>query len=146
MGNLTSQLPTIFWILKSMNFALKPSFWMIRAYLREARRESSSDLAPVTTIFPDAKIKAVVFGSRILMITAAKRYNLILFQEILRKRITFGLYSAFLACNAIVFKSKRQSRLTVATIFLKENSLVCVQRKNFRELTVEWAQCQIHPQ
>lgn len=31
---------------------------------------------------------------------------------------TFGLYSAFLACRAIVLRSKRQSRLTVATIFL----------------------------
>jgi hypothetical protein len=48
---------------------------MIRAYLREASRESSSDLAPVTTIFPEAKIKAVVFGSRIRMMTAAKRYE-----------------------------------------------------------------------
>jgi hypothetical protein len=37
--------------------------------------ESSSDLAPVTTIFPDAKIKAVVFGSRIRMMTAAKRWE-----------------------------------------------------------------------
>jgi hypothetical protein len=33
---------------------------------------------------------------------------------------TFGLYSAFRACRAIVFKSKRQSRLTVATMFLNE--------------------------
>lgn len=31
---------------------------------------------------------------------------------------TFGLYSAFLACRAIVLRSKRQSRLTVATMFL----------------------------
>lgn len=31
---------------------------------------------------------------------------------------TFGLYSALRACSAIVFRSKRQSRLTVATIFL----------------------------
>jgi len=35
--------PTIFWILKSVNFALNPSFWMIRAYLREASLLSSSD-------------------------------------------------------------------------------------------------------
>ena len=42
----------------------------------------SSDLAPVTTILPEAKIRAVVLGSRIRMMTAAKR---------------FGLYSAFLA-------------------------------------------------
>lgn len=46
---------------------------MIRAYLRDASLESSSDLAPVTTILPDAKIKAVVLGSRIRMMTAAKR-------------------------------------------------------------------------
>jgi len=76
MGNLTSQLPTIFWILKSMNFALKPSFWMIRAYFLEASRESSSDFAPVTTILPEAKMSAVVFGSRILMMTAANRCRL----------------------------------------------------------------------
>lgn len=31
---------------------------------------------------------------------------------------TFGLYSAFLACRAIVLRSKRQSKLTVATMFL----------------------------
>jgi hypothetical protein len=40
--------------------------------------------------------------------------------ELVRKEIssTFGLYSAFLACRAIVFRSRRQSRLTVATMFL----------------------------
>jgi len=47
---------------------------MILAYLREASLESSSDFAPVTTIFPEAKISAVVLGSRIRMMTAAKRY------------------------------------------------------------------------
>src|SRR5689334_11908124 len=73
MGNLTSQDPTMFWILKSVNFALKPSFWMMRAYLRLASLLSSSDLAPVTTILPEAKIRAVVFGSRIRMMTAANR-------------------------------------------------------------------------
>jgi len=76
---------------------------MMRAYFRDASFESSSDFAPVTTILPEAKIKAVVLGSRIRMMTAAKR---------------FGLYSAFLACRAIVLRSKRQSRLTVATMFL----------------------------
>lgn len=59
-----SHEPTMFWILKSVNLALKPSFWMIRAYLRLASLLSSSDLAPVTTILPEAKIKAVVLGSR----------------------------------------------------------------------------------
>lgn len=33
---------------------------------------------------------------------------------------TFGLYSALRACSAIVFRSRRQSRLTVATMFLLE--------------------------
>ena len=32
-------------------------------------------LAPVQTIFPELKTRAVVLGSRILMITAAKRYK-----------------------------------------------------------------------
>jgi hypothetical protein len=48
---------------------------MIRAYFLAACFESSSLLAPVTTIFPEANISAVVLGSRILMITAAKRYG-----------------------------------------------------------------------
>ena len=61
MGNLTSQLLTMFRILNSENLASKPSFQIIRAYLRDSNLESSSDLAPVTTIFPDMKIKAVVF-------------------------------------------------------------------------------------
>lgn len=37
--------------------------------------------------------------------------------SVLRK-LTFGLYSALRACKAMVFRSKRQSRLTVATMFL----------------------------
>lgn len=40
----------MFWILKSVKRALKPSFWMIRAYLRLASLESSSDLAPVLNV------------------------------------------------------------------------------------------------
>jgi hypothetical protein len=48
--------------------------WMILAYFRLANLESSSLLAPVTTIFPLAKINAVVFGSLILIMTAAKRF------------------------------------------------------------------------
>ena len=46
---------------------------MILAYFRDASRESSSDFAPVTTILPDANIRAVVLGSRIRITTAAKR-------------------------------------------------------------------------
>lgn len=65
-------------------------------------------MAPVHTIFPELKIKAVVLGSLILIITAANR---------------LGLYSAFLACKAIFFKSSLQPRFTVQTMFLKENSM-----------------------
>lgn len=75
---------------------------MIRAYFRAASRESSSLLAPVHTIFPLEKISAVVRGSRIRMITAAKR---------------FGLYSALRACRAIFFRSSLQLRFTVETMF-----------------------------
>ena len=51
------------------------------------------------TIFPEENIKAVVRGSLIRMITAANR---------------LGLYSAFLACIAIFFKSNLpQSRSTI---------------------------------
>lgn len=76
----------------------------MRAYFRAARRESSSLLAPVQTIFPDENIKAVVLGSRIRIITAANR---------------LGLYSALRACKAIFFKSNLQQRFTVETMFLK---------------------------
>ena len=50
---------------------------MIRAYFLDASRESSSDLAPVTTILPDANIRAVVLGSLIRITTAAKRCLLV---------------------------------------------------------------------
>jgi hypothetical protein len=64
---------------------------------------SISDLAPVQTILPDEKIRAVVRGARILMINAA---NL------------FGLYSELRAANAIFFKFNGQPILMVLTIFL----------------------------
>jgi hypothetical protein len=62
------------------------------------------------------------------MITAAKRYKKrFSIQEAAREQTpsvnTFGLYSAFLACRAIVFRSKRQSRLTVATMFCKVGTI-----------------------
>lgn len=76
--------------MNSVNLALKPNFWTILAYFLAANRLVSSDLAPVQTIFPDENISAVVRGSRIRIITAAKR---------------LGLYSAFLARKAICFKS-----------------------------------------
>jgi hypothetical protein len=43
------------------------------AYFRAASLANASVLAPVHTIFPDAKISAVVFGFLIRMIAAAKR-------------------------------------------------------------------------
>jgi hypothetical protein len=63
----------MFWILNSENFASKLSFCTIRAYLCKAKRELSLDFAPITTILPGAKMRAVVFGSQIHMITAVKR-------------------------------------------------------------------------
>lgn len=87
-----------------MRLTGNPSFWMILAYLRAASRESISLLAPVHTILPLLKMSAVVRGSRILMITAAKR---------------FGLYSALRACSAIFFRSNLQPKFTVETIFLQ---------------------------
>lgn len=76
---------------------------MILAYFLAAILLFSSDFAPVQTIFPEAKMRAVVLGSFNLITTAA---NLL------------GLYSAFLACKAILLRFRRQSRLTVETIFL----------------------------
>lgn len=116
----------MFWILKSVNLDWNPNFWMILAYLRAANLESSSDFAPVTTILPEAKINAVVFGSRIRIMTAAKRYSSFRsdsYNTSIKQLCTFGLYSAFRAWRAIVFKSKRQSKLTVATMFLFDNRI-----------------------
>lgn len=57
---------------------------------------------PGRTILPEAKMSAVLLGSLMRMITAAKR---------------LGLYSALRACRAMDFKSSLQSRFTVATTF-----------------------------
>ena len=61
-----------------------------------------SDFAPVITILPVEKIKPVVFGSLILIITAEKR---------------LGLYSAFLHHYAIFLRSSLQLRSAVETKF-----------------------------
>ena len=87
----------------------KPSFCTILAYFLAASLESSSDFAPVHTILPEPKMSAVVLGSRILMMTAAKR---------------FGLYSALRACKAIFFRSSLHPRLTVDTIFWKKGTII----------------------
>lgn len=83
-------------------FTSKPIFLIDLEYFLAASLLSSSDLAPVQTILPELKIKAVVLGSLIRMITAAKR---------------LGLYSAFLQFKAIFLKSSLVPRLAVETIF-----------------------------
>ena len=80
------------------------TFWMTRQYLRAAFLLCSSLLAPVQTILPEEKMSAVVFGSRMRMMTAAKR---------------FGLYSALRADMAIFFRSSCVFMLTVETTFLQ---------------------------
>lgn len=85
-----------------MNLTSNPSFCMILAYFRDASFANSSDLAPVQTTLPEPKISAVVLGSLMRIITAAKR---------------LGLYSAFLARRAICLRSRRASRFTVETKF-----------------------------
>lgn len=113
---------------------------MTFAYLRAASLASASVLAPVHTILPELKMSAVVFGARIRMIAAAKRCEEKT-EEVrvsikrrsgtlkrcalrrVRRRLgfplTFGLYSTLRAWNAMVFRSSLQSRLTVATMFLR---------------------------
>lgn len=71
--------------------------------MRAANLDSNSLLAPIQTSLPDLNISAVVCGDRILMITALNR---------------LGLYSAFLAFNAISFKFNSQHSEQVLTTFL----------------------------
>ena len=71
-------------------------------YFLAASLLNSSDLAPVQTILPDVKIRAVVLGSLILIMTAA---NLL------------GLYSAFLQFKAILLRSNLHPKFAVDTIF-----------------------------
>jgi hypothetical protein len=75
---------------------------MALAYFLAASLLRSSDLAPVQTILPDVKMRAVVLGSLILMMTAANR---------------LGLYSAFLQFRAIFLRSNLEERLAVETMF-----------------------------
>jgi hypothetical protein len=51
---------------------------MILAYFLLANLQSSSDFAPVITIFPLLKIKPVVLGFRNRMITAANLFGIVL--------------------------------------------------------------------
>ena len=91
-----------------MNLALNPQFFIILAYFLAAYLDSSQFLAPVQTILPDAKIRAVVLGSLKRMITAA---NLL------------GLYSALRHYKAIFFKSRGHYRFRVETTFLDLNRI-----------------------
>ena len=70
--------------------------------LRAAKRDWSSLLAPAMTILPELNINAVVFGSRIRTMQAAKR---------------LGLYSALRARCAMEARSSGQPKLTVETTF-----------------------------
>ena len=90
---------------------------------------SSSDLAPVHTIFPELKIRAVVRGSLTEKLHVCFDFNcqeLIYDKKMIQllKKAThliliitaanrFGLYSAFLACKAIFFRSSFTPMLTV---------------------------------
>ena len=66
----------MFWMSNFLNFTGKPIFWIILAYFLLAVFDYYSDLAPVTTIFPDLKTRAVVFGSLSLITTAANLFGL----------------------------------------------------------------------
>ena len=93
------------------NFASNLSFCMILVYLCDANHKSFSDLAPVTTILPDAKMMVVVLGLWIHMMTAAKCYAMTnegspTFTQYTENEIpTLGLYSAFWAGSAIIFNN-----------------------------------------
>lgn len=81
---------------------------MILANFLEANNPSYSFLAPVQTILPDLKIKAVVLGSLNLIITP---WNL------------EGLNSEFRVLAFIVSKSRVVCRSTVETQFLKSRHM-----------------------
>lgn len=102
IGNFTSAEATTFWTLNSEYFTGNPIFSMILAYLRLASRHSSSERAPVMTIFPLLKMSPVVLGFLSLMMTAAKR---------------LGLYSVAFPFHVISLRSSLHPRLTVPTTF-----------------------------
>ena len=96
-------------------------------------KERLSQTAP-RTIFPEAKISAVVLGSLIRMIAAAKRCDesIVSTSGLARcctkgleqqQALTRGLYSALRALLAIVCRVSLQPRLTVATKFCKVGTM-----------------------
>ncbi len=133
IGNLTSQLPTMFWILKSLKTTSKPSFWIILAYFLAASKEFCSLLAPVTTIFPihewdELRERNSYLKQRPRQLSWGHevwwwRRQISIHGEQAGKSdsYTLGLYSAFLAFKAICLRSSLQLKLTVETIFLAKN-------------------------
>lgn len=75
---------------------------MILANFQEAIQLYTSSFEPVQTILPEENIKAVDFGSFILITKAANHQ---------------GLYSAFLACKASYLRFKLILRFAVETTF-----------------------------
>ena len=53
---------TIFLTVNSQNLNGNPNFKIILSYIREACLDSFSVLAPVQTILPKEKIRAIIFG------------------------------------------------------------------------------------
>merc|ERR1719487_1051846 len=102
-------MPTIFCILNSLKFASYPHLRIILVNVLAAVLQSSSDLAPVTIIFPVLKTKAVVFGSLRRIVTALNR---------------LGLYCVFLHIAARISRSTFTPRFTVETTFLMDGSTV----------------------
>ena len=84
---------------------------MIRAYLLHAILASCSVFAPVTTNFPVLKMRAVVLGVRIRIVTAGNR---------------FGLYSMLRACVEIYCKSREHPSCTVHTMFCIFTETDCI--------------------
>ena len=76
MGKPTSHVAVMFCTLNSRNSAGKPTFCTMAVYFLPAFMASSSLRAPVMIIFPEAKMRAVVRGSRMRMMTAWKRFGL----------------------------------------------------------------------
>lgn len=90
---------------------------MIRANFLAAKYESSSDLAPVHTNFPELKINAVARGLRILITNPVKRA---------------GLYSEFLVLVLMYINFNSVPKLTVETTFLKQEEII--SQKNIKTL------------
>jgi hypothetical protein len=72
IGNPTFADATTFCISKFLNITGMPRFWNIRTYFLAANLACMVDFDPVTTMLPEAKAKAVVLGSIVLIVAAAK--------------------------------------------------------------------------